>query len=361
MKINVPFNDLKKQYASIKREVDFEIQDVIENSSFILGKKVKDFEESFARLLEKKHVLGVSNGTSALHLALKAHGIGSGDEVITTPLSFIATSEAISLCNAKPVMVDINPETYCIDSNLIDDAVTSKTKAIVPVHLYGYPCNMKKIQDVAAKNNLIIVEDCAQAHLAEYKGIKVPLSTGCFSFYPGKNLGAFGDAGCVVTNDDKVAEKIMLLRDHGREKKYTHLIKGFNYRIDGLQAAILKAKLKHLSNWTRKRRLIANKYTQGLKGIVNTPQEGNNKHVFHLYVIQTDERDKLKDYLKNKGITTGIHYPTPIHLQPAYKEFKNLKLPITEEVCKNILSLPIFPEMSNEQVKYVIEKVKEFF
>ncbi len=361
----IPFVDLKAQYREIKEEIDDAVKDVLDNTAFIMGERVSNFEDRFAEYCNAKSCIGVSSGTSALLVALKAAGIKQGDEVITTPNTFIATTEAISELNAKVVFADIDRETYTIDPEKIKEKVTEKTKAIIPVHLYGQPADMDPIKEIAQENDLAIVEDCAQSHGAEYKGRKVPVSQiGCFSFYPGKNLGAYGDAGAIVTNDSEFAERAAMIRDHGRKKgeKYTHTIIGSNYRIDALQAAILNVKLKHLDEWIAKRRKNAQLYNDLLKDEVATPKEPEySKHVYHLYVIRTKNRDNLQSQLKENQISTGIHYPIPLHLQPAYQDlhYKEGDFRDTEESTKEILSLPMYPELTEEQIKFIAEKIKE--
>ena len=362
--MRVPFLDLKAQYNSIKDELNPEINWVLENTSFILGEKVKNFEESFASYCNKKHCVAVNSGTSALHLTLLAYGIESGDEIITVPNTFIATVEAISYTGAKPILVDIDESTQTIDVNLIEKAITEKTKAIIPVHLFGQPANLDPIIEIARKHNLIIIEDCAQAHGSEYRGKKVPVTeTGCFSFYPGKNLGAYGEGGAVLTNNEEVAKKIIMLRDHGQKEKYHHQYLGYNSRMDGFQGAVLNVKLKHLNKWTEQRREKARLYNQLLLGIADTQKEADYaKHVYHLYVVRVKEREKLAEFLKSKEIDTGIHYPIPIHLQEAYSDlgYKQGDFPISEKITNEILSLPIYPELTEEQIKHVVNSIKEF-
>jgi len=362
MKIN--FVDLKKQYNSIKEEINQEISKVFEDTSFILGKKVAEFEKAFADFCGRKYCIGVGSGTSALLLALLALDLKQGDEVITVPNTFIATAEAISFAGAKPVFVDIKAETYNIDVNKIEEAITEKTKAIIPVHLYGQPADMDPIKEIAEKHNLDIIEDCCQAHGAEYKGKRVPVSSiGCFSFYPGKNLGAYGDGGAVVTDDKELAEKIMIMRNCGQKEKYIHPIKGINSRLDSVQAAVLNVKLKYLEDWTNMRRKNAKIYNKVLPDSVKKPYEAEYaKHVYHLYVIRTKKREELQEHLKNNGIFLGIHYPIPIHLQGAYFDLgiKEGSFPISEKYAKEILSLPMFPELEEEEIRYVAEKIKEF-
>jgi dTDP-4-amino-4,6-dideoxygalactose transaminase len=360
--MNIPFADLKKQYTAIKKEMDSGIIEVIESTQFILGKFVEEFERSFAKYCNSKYCIGVSSGTSAIELALKASGIGPGDEVITIPHTFIATAEAITNVGATVKFVDVNPETGTMDASKLK--VTKKTKAIIVVHIYGQPVDMDPIIDFAKQHNLIVIEDCAQAHGAEYKGKRVPVyGIGCFSFYPGKNLGAYGDAGAVVCNDSTLAEKIRMLRDHGRPKgsKYSHDVVGNNYRIDGIQGKILSIKLKSLDAWTELRRKHAAKYKSLLKVSLISEMK-YSKSVYHLFVIKHDNRDKLKEFLEKNGISCGIHYPIPLHLQPAYKflGYKEGDFPVSEKLAKTILSLPMYPEMTDEEIVYVCEKIKEY-
>ena len=357
----IPFVDLKAQYDSIKEEIDEAIQSVLNNTSFIMGEELKKFEEEFAQFCDVKYAIGVANGSDALILALRACGIGEGDEVITVPHTFIATTEAISNVGGKVVFVDIDPKTYTIDITKIEEKINERTKAIIPVHLYGQPADMDAIMKLAKKYNLKVIEDAAQAHGAEYKREKVGSmgDVGCFSFYPGKNLGAYGDAGAVVANNEEIAEKVRLLRNHGRiTKKYEHEIEGYSSRLDNLQAAILRVKLRYLNKWNEGRRENAKKYSELLSNVdgVITPYEADYaKHVYHLYVIRTENRDKLREELKSKGIATGIHYPIPLHLQPAYSYlgYKEGDFPITEKASQEILSLPMFAELGDEQIERI--------
>jgi len=363
--MQIPLVDLKAQYQSIKAEIDAAVQDVLDSARFIGGEHVQRFQEEFARFCNSGFSVGVSSGTSALYLALKASGIKSGDEVITVPYTFIATTEAISQNNASFSFVDIDEKTFNMNPELIK--ITKKTKAIIPVHIYGQPADMKPIKEIAEKHNLTIIEDCAQAHGAEYLKKRVPYtSIGCFSFYPGKNLGAYGDAGAVVTNDKDFAEKISQLSDHGRElgSKYKHSTEGGNHRLDAIQAAILRVKLRHLEEWTEKRIRNAGLYNKLLKGIVETPFQANYaKHVYHLYVIKTEKRDQLQEFLKNKGISCLKHYPIPLHLQPAYGKFgyEAGDFPVAEKASKEILSLPMNPFLTEEEISYVAKAILYFF
>jgi len=363
--MKVPFADLRSNYLSIKEEIDKAISEVIGNSSFIKGHYVSEFEKNFASFCGSKQAIGVSNGTAALYLALLTAGIKKGDEVITVPNTFIATTEAISAAGGIPRFVDVN-DYYLMDISKLKEAINKKTKAIVPVHLHGHIADMPEIIEIAEENNLKVIEDAAQAHGAGYNGKRSPLSSiACYSFFPAKNLGAFGDAGCVVTNNLEIAEKIRMLVDHGRTSKYEHAIEGFNHRLDALQAAILDVKLKYLDKWVEMRRKNASLYKKNLSQYskVTLPKEKpHTKHAYHLYVIRTKERDKLKTHLESHGIETGIHYPIPLHLQQAYKHllYNEGSFPQSEQQAKEILSLPLYPELSEEQINYVCEKIKDF-
>jgi len=363
--MNIPLVDLKAQYLSIKSEIDKAIQDVINECAFIKGKYVKEFEKNFANAVGVKHCIGVGNGTEAIYTALRIFGIGSGDEVITPANSFIATSEAITQTGAKVVFVDNDPNNYNININQIENKITTRTRAIVPVHLYGLPVDMDKILYIAKENNLLIVEDCAQAHLAEYKGKKVGSfgNVGCFSFYPGKNLGAYGDAGAVVTNDDFLAKKIRMFANHGRISKYDHEFEGTNCRMDGIQGAVLSVKLKYLPKWTDTRRQIASLYNEYLKDvneIVTPVEEEYAKHVYHLYVIRVKEREKIQNYLRKNGVSIGIHYPIALPNMLAYKYLAHKKedFPIASKFQDEILSLPIYPELRKEKVNFICDLIK---
>jgi dTDP-4-amino-4,6-dideoxygalactose transaminase len=376
--MNVPFLDLKAQYKSIKEEVNAEIQKVLDNTAYILGESVSKFEKSFAEHHNVKYCLGTSSGTDGNHIALWALGIGPGDEIIIPANTFIATAWGATLCGAAPVFVDCHPESYNIDPAKIEEKITKNTKAIVAVHLYGQPADMDEIKKIADKHNLPVIEDAAQAHLSEYKGKKVGglgLASS-FSFYPGKNLGAYGEGGAVATNDDELFKKFKLLREHGQSQKYYHDSFGHNYRMEGIQGAVLNVKLKYLDNWTNERRRAAAKYKELLAGIdsIITPKEMDYaKHVYHLFVIQVNKansveknselRDKLKDHLTENKVAVGLHYPIPLHLQKCFENsgYKNGDFPVTEKLAATGLSLPMYPELSNEQIEYVSQKTKEFF
>jgi len=359
--MSIPLVDLKAQYFSLKDEIQAAINSVLSESAFIGGAFVESFENAFAAYCMAKHCVGVGNGTDAIHIALRAFGIGLGDEVITVANSFIATSEAITLAGATVVFVDCDPKTYNIDAKLVESAITSKTKAIVAVHLYGLPCDMLKLKELSKRYNLILIEDAAQAHGASINGRCVGTlgHAACFSFYPGKNLGAYGDAGAIVTNDADIAKRCRMLANHGRITKYDHQFEALNSRLDAVQAAILTCKLNHLEKWTKKRRAVASIYNENLNknsNIVTINPPPNYRHVYHLYVVRLKERDKTKDYLQKCGITTGIHYPISL---PNLKAYRYLGLdkgafPNATRLSGEILSLPMFPEITNKQIKYIV-------
>ncbi len=375
--MKVPFLDLKIQYESIKNQIDPAIQNVIDNTAFILGKAVSDFEEKFANEHQVKHCLGTSSGTDANHIALWSLGIKNDDEIIIPANTFIATAWGATLCGAKPVFVDCHPESYNIDPSKVEAAITKKTKAIVAVHLYGQPADMDPLREIAKKHNIFLVEDAAQAHLAEYKGKRIGgLSDACsFSFYPGKNLGAFGEGGAVATNNDDTFNYMKKLREHGQSQKYYHATLGHNYRMEGIQGAVLGVKLNYLPEWTNGRRRVAAKYKEllGTFDKVILPKEMPwAKHVYHLYVIRvvpkdqnnrSETRDLLQKYLNENDIATGLHYPVPLHKQECFKDlgYQNGNFPVTEELAETGLSLPMFPELKDEQINYVADKIKEFF
>ncbi|MBN1154740.1 DegT/DnrJ/EryC1/StrS family aminotransferase [candidate division KSB1 bacterium] len=364
--MNVPFVDLKAQYETIKDEVHIALDHVVKNTAFILGTEVAKFEEEFADYCQAKYAVAVNSGTSALHLALIAAGVGAGDEVITVPNTFIATIEAILYTNAKPVLVDIDPDTYLMDPGRLEAAITERTKAIIPVHLYGQPVNMDPIQEIANRHNLVVIEDACQAHGAEYKNKRTGGlgKMGCFSFYPGKNLGAYGEGGMVVTDDEALYREMRILRDHGSENKYCHKRVGYNYRLTGFQGAILRVKLKYLDQWNERRRQNARAYNELLSELnMITPVEADDvKHVYHLYVIRTENRDKLQKYLNERGIASGLHYPIPVHLQEGYRflGYGEGDFPITESYSSQILSLPMFAELSKNQIEDVVNAIKEW-
>ena len=363
--MQIEFVDLKRQYHNIEEEVLTEITRVLSSMKLFLGYNVQQFEVDFARYCGTEFAIGVGSGTEALHLALLACGIREGDEVITVPNTFFATVEAIALVGAMPVFVDIDPKTYNIDIAQIESRITTKTKAIIPVHLYGHPADMGSIQELALAHNLVIVEDACQAHGAEYMGRRTGSlgNVGCFSFYFSKNLGAYGEAGIIVTSDPDVAKKCRMLRDHGQDTKHSHSLMGVNSRLDEIQAAVLRVKLPHLDEWNNKRRAIAQAYEEGLPSSLVKPIEMPwAKHVYHLYVIRSRFRDQMRNNLEAKGIATGIHYPIPIHLQEACLHYckRDFSLPVTENITKQILSLPIYPELTLEEVEYVCSCIREF-
>ena len=369
--MKIPFCDLKRQYLSLKKEIDKEINKVLNSGQFILGSFVEKFEKEFANYCGVKFALGVNSGTDALILALKALGLKSGDEVILPANTFVATAEAVVHSGLKPVLVDIDTLTYNINPLAIEKKINSKTKVIIPVHLYGQMAEMEEILKIAKKYKLYVIEDAAQAHGAEYKGKKAGTlgDIGCFSFYPAKNLGAFGDGGAIITNNEKLYLTIKKLRDHGSIKKYHHEFVGYNSRLDAIQAAILSVKLRYLDKWNKMRRERALFYNELLSGIkeISTPYSlPEVKHVYHLYVIKLKNkqtRNQLKKYLESKGIGVGIHYPIPIHLTKAFKflGYKKGDFPATEDCANRILSLPIFPELKVKEVKFIVEEIKNFF
>ncbi len=365
--MKVPFLDLKAQYALLRDEINPAIQEVLDSTAFAGGPFVKRFEEDFARFCRCQEAVGVGNGTDALWLALLALGIKPDDEVITVPNTFMATAEALSLCGARPVFVDIDEQTYLMDPSSIEAAITPKTKAILPVHLYGQMANMDAIMAIAKKHNLRVVEDASQAHGAEYNGKPAGSigDAGCFSFYPGKNLGAYGEAGAVVTHDASLAERIRLLREHGQPRKYVHSVIGWNCRMDGIQGAILSVKLKYLQAANEARRHHAKCYEllfDGMPGITRPVAAQEAKHVYHIYTIRTPDRDGLIKHLDQKGVACGIHYPIPLHLQEAYQflGYGKGSFPIAERCASEQLSLPMYPELTVDQIAWVANGIKEW-
>ncbi len=367
--MNIPLVDLKAQYRTIKEEIDQAIADVLSQSAYIGGPHVKAFEEAFAAFCGAKHCVGVGNGTDALFIALKVLGIGPGDEVITAANSFIATAEAVTMAGAKVVFVDIHPLTYNMDVHRIEEKITYRTKAIIPVHLYGQPADMDPILALARKYDLRVIEDAAQAHGAEYKGRKIGSigDVACFSFYPGKNLGAYGDAGAIVTDDDDIARRARMFANHGRVSKYDHELEGINSRLDGLQAAVLNVKLKHLDEWTEKRRRAAYHYNERLKDTpLTTPVEIDDvKAVYHLYVVRARNgtREALIHHLARRGVSTGIHYPIALPKLKAYsyRNFGARDFPRALEASNEILSLPLYPELTEQHILYIADSVRDFF
>ena len=362
----VPLVDLNAQYAAIKDDIDRAMQRVIGGSSFIMGPDVGAFESAFAGYCDSAHCVGVSSGTSALILTLHALGVGAGDEVITSAHTFIATAEAISAVGATPVFVDIDPRTYNIDPDAVAAAITPATRAVIPVHIYGQPADMTRLNAVARQHDLFVIEDAAQAHGATWQGRKAGAlgDAACFSFYPGKNLGAYGDAGAVTTDNAALAETVALLRNHGRRSKYVHERVGYGERLDTLHAAILSAKLAHLDTWTEQRRALAARYSRLLADseLVLPFVHADAVPAWHLYVVRTPRRDDLLAHLTALGVQAGVHYPVPLHLQPAYAHlgYRAGELPVTEEVADTCLSLPLYPEMTLEQQDYVVHAVRAF-
>ena len=357
----IPVVDLKAQYRGIKADIDAAVLRVLDSTQFILGDEVAAFESEFAEFCRAGHAIAVNSGTSALHLALLAAGIGPGDEVITVPFTFVATVAAIEYSGARPVFVDIDPKTYTIDSALIAPAITARTKAIMPVHLYGQVADMDPILELARSRGLIVIEDAAQAHGAEYKGRRAGSmgDLAGFSFYPGKNLGAYGEGGAVVTNNAEHARRIRMLRNWGGERRYEHLIKGFNNRMDGIQGAILRVKLRHLEAWTEARVRHAAEYTRRLEGsgLLTPYVRPHGRHAFHCYTVRVPRRDAVRAHLEAAGIHTGVHYPIPVHLQPAYEDLGDRRgqFPVSEAMAGEVLSLPMFPELREDQIAAVAD------
>lgn len=366
--MKVPFVDLKAQYQNIKPEIDDAIKSVIADTAFVRGKYVAEFEKAYAEKYGIKHCISVSNGTDAIYITLKALDIGLGDEVITVANSWIATSETITQAGARVVFADIEPDYYTIDASKIEEKITPRTKAILPVHLFGQPAEIDSIKRICDEHNLHLIEDCAQAHFASYKGQLVGTFgiAGTFSFYPGKNLGAYGDAGAIITNDDELALKIRMFANHGSLKKHEHQIEGINSRMDGLQAAVLSVKLPHLNEWNEKRYLNARLYSELLVDVeeVVTPKIRHDaSHIFHVYVIRTKERDELQKYLGEYGVSTSIHYPVALPFMQAYDylEHNPDDFPIAYQYQDEILSLPMYPELSKSSIFYVVDRIKEFY
>jgi dTDP-4-amino-4,6-dideoxygalactose transaminase len=365
--MSIPLVDLKAQYQNIRPVIDTAIQNVLESTQFIQGPAVREFEEAFAKFCGAQYAVGLSSGTSALFLALQAAGVGQGDEVITPAHTFTATAEAIVQCGATPVFVDIDPATYLMDVECALSAVTRRTKAIMPVHLYGQMAPVMPLRELAESHGLALIEDAAQAHGATSNGEAAGISStaAIYSFYPGKNLGAFGDAGALVTNNTTIAERVKILRDHGRRDKYEHIVAGYGERMDTLQAAILLAKLAYLSEWNQLRQSWAARYDAWLADlpIVRPSVLPQNRHVYHLYVIRLPQRESLRKFLSARGISSGVHYPLPLHLQPAYSYlgYQRGSLPHTELAADEVLSLPLYPELTEAQVRTVCDSIREYF
>ncbi len=364
--MNIPFVDLQTQFQSLRSEILPAMEKVMARTAFILGDEVAEFERAFAAFCGARECVGVASGCDALLWGVKALGIGPGDEVITTANTYIATALGITFAGAKPVLVDCLPDTYNMDPKAAEKAITKKTKALLPVHLYGQAADMDGIHAVAKKHGLRVIEDAAQAHGALYQGRKCGTLSemGCFSFYPGKNLGAYGDGGAVVTNDKGLADLVRMWRNYGQTKKYYHDVIGWNSRLDTVQAAVLSVKLKRLEAWNNARHEHAAAYGDGLKGLpIQLPVEkAGNRHVYHLFVIQTPRRDELLKFLGSKGVSCGIHYPIPIHLQKCYESlgYRKGSFPVSESLAERALSLPMFPELTQEQIDYICAAVREF-
>ncbi len=364
--MKVPFFDLNAQHRLLGSELREAFERVIQRSCFILGPEVEQFEKAFASYLGVARCVAVNSGTAALHLALKALEIGPGHEVITVPHTFIATAEAISAVGARPVFVDVDPVSYTMDPAQVQKAITERSRAILPVHLYGQPAHLDRLLALARRRNLALLEDACQAHGAEYKKHKVGTLgiAGCFSFYPSKNLGCCGEGGAVITSDPELARRVRMLRDHGSVRKYEHHLPGYNFRMEGLQGAVLGAKLKHLDQWNECRRALAEHYGRLLasSGVVTPAEMPYARHAYHLYVVLSQQRDGLRDYLAEHGIQTGLHYPVPLHLQGAYRDlaYRVGDFPVTERLAQQCLSLPLYPEMSLESADYVASAITEF-
>lgn len=360
----IPFLDLKAQYCQIKPEIDAAVARVVSSGHFVQGQEVAAFEGRFAEYCRTAHCLAVNSGTSALHLALLAAGVGRGDEVITVSMTFVATTAAILYSGAKPVFVDVDPVTWTMDPGLIEAAITPRTRAIVPVHLHGLMADMDPIMSIAQRYGLVVIEDAAQAHGAEYRGRRAGSigDLGCFSFYPGKNLGAFGEGGAVVTDRPEFAQRVSLLRDWGQETKYDHVIPGYNYRMDEIQSAIVNVKLDYIERWTEARRSIAERYNELLSELpfARPGPPSYARHVYHVYSIRLQRRDDALTLLREAGIGAGIHYPIPVHLQKAYTElgYRAGDLPVTEMLANDFLSLPIYPELLPDRATEVVSTLR---
>jgi dTDP-4-amino-4,6-dideoxygalactose transaminase len=362
----IPFLDLKAQYLSIKDEIGEAIAAVLESGHFVLGEQVESFEHDFAAYCGARYGVAVNSGTSALHLALLALGVGPGDEVITVPFTFVATVAAIHYTGARTIFVDIDPRSFTMDPHQLEGAITDRTKAIMPVHLYGQPADMTAISEIARRHGVAVIEDACQAHGAEHCGKRVGSlgDLACFSFYPGKNLGAYGEGGIVVTNHEPLARTIRMMRDWGQERKYHHVLKGYNYRLEAIQGAILGVKLRHLEYWTKARRGHARLYDSFLSQSAVEPPKAtpHARHVYHVYAVRSRDRDALQSYLQTRGIQTGIHYPIPVHLQKAYADlgYRKGDFPHSERAAAQVLSLPMYPELSTPAIEQVAEAVRSF-
>jgi dTDP-4-amino-4,6-dideoxygalactose transaminase len=363
--VPIPFVDLKRQYEAIRYEVHDAMQQVLDQCAFASGSAVAAFEAEFARYCGVRHCIGVNSGTSALHLALIACGVGPGDEVITVPMTFVATAWAISYVGARPVFVDIEPETYNMDISQVERAVTSRTRAVLPVHLYGQMVHVDPLLEICERHGLVFIEDAAQAHGATYYGRRAGSvgQVGCFSFYPGKNLGAYGEGGALTTNDDAIAARVRALRDHAQSARYRHEELGFNYRMDGIQGAVLGVKLRHLDSWNATRCQVAARYQEMLADtpLVHPYEAEGRRHVWHLYVVRSADRDRVQQALTAACIGTGLHYPIPVHLQPAYAHlgYRVGDFPVAEQMAQQCLSLPMYAELSEEEQEHIAEMLKQ--
>ncbi|WP_429884925.1 DegT/DnrJ/EryC1/StrS family aminotransferase [Geoalkalibacter halelectricus] len=360
--MNIPMVDLRQQYQALKNDIDQALQGVLESTHFILGPNVQAFEQEAAAYLGVKHAVGCASGTDALHLALRAAGIKEGDEVITPAFTFIATAEAISYVGARPVFVDIDARTFNLDPSLVEAAITSRTRAILPVHLFGQPADLVALREICSRRGLLLIEDCAQSFGADIGGQMTGGFglAGCFSFFPSKNLGCFGDGGLVTTNDEGLAQELLVLRNHGSRERYHHSVIGYNSRLDEMQAAILRIKLKHIDEYNRLRRRNAHLYNEGLKGLpVTTPfEDGKSVHVFHQYTLLVEGRERVQQALSDAGIASAVYYPIPLHRQEVYQELlAATSLPVTEQAAGRVLSLPMFPELIPEQIKHVCQVI----
>jgi dTDP-4-amino-4,6-dideoxygalactose transaminase len=364
LKRTIPFLNIKREHAGIQQEISQAIERVFESGRFVLGDEVAAFETEFSSYVGAKFGIGVNSGSDALFLALKALGIDENSEVITVSHTFVATVDSVVRCGAKPVFVDVEPDTFCIDTSTIEERITERTKAILPVHLYGHPAHLDELLKIATQYDLSVVEDACQAHGAEYKGRKVGSfgDVACFSFYPAKNLGAYGDGGCVTTNDSDLADRIKLLRNYGQSRKYYHDLVGINSRLDELQAAMLRVKLSRLDEWNEKRRRLAELYKEmlGQTDVLLPSERTYAKHTYHLFVIRLAERDNCQRFLRKNGIQTQIHYPIPVHQQKAYSGFESATdLSVTQTICNEILSLPLYPSLTDEEVAYTAAAIKD--
>jgi dTDP-4-amino-4,6-dideoxygalactose transaminase len=359
----IPMVDLKTQYHALKQEIDTAVLDALESTQFILGPNVTNLEKETATYLGCSHAVGVASGTDALHLAVLAAGIKPGDEVITTPFTFIATAEAICYAGATPVFVDVDPLTFNIVPELIEQAITPRTKAIIPVHLFGQPADLATVSEICLRHKLVMIEDCAQSFGAAFGGRMTGSigAFGCFSFFPSKNLGGYGDGGLVTCATEEGAETLRMLRNHGSKVRYHHDVIGFNSRLDDLQAAILRVKLRHIDRFNQERRRVAHRYSEGLKDLVAVPfEDGKGVHVYHQYTVLTDRRDTIMAKLTEQQIASAVYYPIPLHRQDVFaQQCQNLSLPVAESIATRCMSLPVYPEMTNEQVDQVIEAVRE--